>query len=142
MKSLYKCYSALLFVLLLLFTSTPARALIGQSTTLSTSAAATIVKPGVYCRTIIIQNNGSNSVRISIDGGASYTDVNSGIKGTNPTATTGYLLAAGQQLILARSPNSTQNGSVVWNPIVAIMVTGTTTLDYITDDYLSTFPTP
>jgi hypothetical protein len=117
------------------------QASVGQVTTLSTTAK-TIIKPGPYDKTIVIQNNGSNSVRLSIDGGASYTDPASGLAGTNPTATTGILLPAGQQYIVPTAPTTNSNGSVYRPPIVAIMVSGSTTLDIATDGTQTVFPTP
>ena len=120
----------------------PARATIGQVTTLSTSAAI-IVAPGTYAKLIIIQNNGANSVRLSVDGGTTYVDQQTGKAGSNPTASKGYLLPAGQQVVLSSEPNA----SGLHRPIVAIMVTGSTTLDIVTDDSpgsnaSTTFPTP
>ena len=72
-----------------------AHATVGQVTTLSNAAASIIVKPGTYAKVIVIQNNGSNSVRLSIDGGTTYTDSQTGKTGTNPTTSTGILLPAG-----------------------------------------------
>lgn len=120
----------------------PLRAAIGQVTTLDATTPKIIVIPGTYAKLIIIQNNGSNSVRISVDGGTTYTDQQTGKAGSNPTTTTGYLLPAGQQLVLSTTPSS----SGLHRPIVAIMVTSTTTLDIVTDDSpgsnaSSTFPT-
>lgn len=120
----------------------PLHAAIGKVTGLTTSAAAVIVVPGTYAKVIIIQNNGSNSVRLSIDGGATYTDQQTGKTGTNPTTTTGILLPAGAQIIISTQPSA----AGIHRPIVAIMVSSTTTLDIITDDSpgsnaSTTFPT-
>lgn len=118
------------------------KAAIGQVTSLSTSTAKIIVIPGTYAKVICIQNNGSNSVRLSIDGGTTYVDQQTGKAGTNPTTSTGILLPAGAQIIINTQPSA----SGIHRPIVAIMVASTTTLDIITDDSpgsnaSTTFPT-
>ncbi len=98
--------------------------------------------PGTYCKVLIIQNNGSNSVRLSIDGGPTYTDQQTGKAGTNPTTSKGILLPAGAQIIISTQPSA----SGIHRPIVAIMVSSTTTLDIVSDDSAgsnasTTFPT-
>jgi hypothetical protein len=116
-----------------------------KSTSVSTTAV-TICVPSPQCHVVIIQNNGSGAVRLSIDGGTSYVDPVSGKSGNSPTATYGYLLQPGQQLTLSMPPQGAGPGnpdSGLHRPIVAIMATGasSTTLDIVTDDYFSTFPT-
>jgi hypothetical protein len=106
------------------------RATVGQVTSLNASTAKVIVVPGTYCKVIVIQNNGSNDVRLSIDGGTTYTDVTTGKTGSNPTTSTGILLKAGQQITITTIPTA----SGIHRPIVGIMATGTTTLDIVTDD--------
>lgn len=97
----------------------PADATVKQVTSVS-ATASTILTPGNSVKIIVIQNNGSGDVRLSIDGT------------NNPTATTGYLLKAGAQLIL------TFNGSLRPPNIKAILTSGTTTtIDLITDDLAS-----
>lgn len=97
----------------------PASATIKQVTTVS-ATASTILTPGNNVKTVLIQNNGSGDVRLSIDGT------------NNPTATTGYKLAAGTFLIL------TYSGSIRPPNIKAILTSGTTTtLDIVTDDLAS-----
>ena len=118
-----------------------AHANVFQVKNLNASGSAVILVPGAYAQVIIIQNNGSNSVRLSLDGGAGYLDPLTNKYGTNPTPTTGYLLPAGQQITITTQPQTT--GSVtqgIHKPIVAEMVTGTTQIDIITDDNLSTCP--
>lgn len=139
MKSLLRFLIALAFAAAL---ALPSRAAIGQVTTLNTSTAKVVVVPGTYCKVIVIQNNGANSVRLSIDGGTTYTDQQTGKAGTNPTSSTGILLPAGAQITISTLPSA----SGIHRPIVGIMVSSTTTLDVITDDSAgsnasSTFPT-
>lgn len=94
----------------------PAHATIKQVTTVSASAS-TIVTPGNNIHTLVIQNNGSGDVRLSLDGS------------TAPTASTGYLLKTTTYIIF------TYGGSKAPPVVKAILVNGTTTtLDIITDD--------
>jgi hypothetical protein len=117
-----------------------AHASIGQVKNLNASGSSVILVPGSDTKVIIIQNNGSNSVRLSIDGGTG-TIIN-GKTGTNPTPTTGILLPAGQQITLTTSPyTGITPDPTLHKPIVAIMVTSTTTLDIVTDGTADTFPT-
>lgn len=88
------------------------------------AAASVILTPGPYVRTVSIQNNGSGPVSLSFDGS------------TVPTASLGYLLGAGSQLILTYTPG----GGAVPPPanIQAILTTATTTTLLIaTDDLVS-----
>lgn len=102
-----------------------------QVTTLTNAAVATILTPGPGVKLITIQNNGSGNVRLSFDGGASYTNPQTKQVGSNPTTSTGYRLAAGASLIITVQPNP--NG--IRNPIVGILETSTTTtLDISTDE--------
>ncbi len=97
-----------------------------KSVTSVSSAASTIVTPSGQCKTLIIQNNGSGDVRLGIDGGVPL-----GL--TDPTATTGYLLSHGTQLII------TYPGGSLPPPIRAILVDATTTtIAIVTDDSKST----
>lgn len=124
-----------------LFGSLPASAAIKQVTQLNASGSSVIVIPGSNAKLIIIQNNGSNDVRLSFDGGAGTVGSNQKY-GTNPTPTTGYLLKAGQGITLTMTPyTGITPDPTLHKPIVAIMVTGTTTLDIVTDDTESVFPT-
>lgn len=105
------------FALLLL--CVPALALVKQVTSVG-ATAATIVTPSNGCLWVTIQNNGSGAVRLSFDGS------------TLPTATTGYLLAAGAQVTIA------YGGSSQKPSIRAILTSGTTTtLDIVTSDTVS-----
>lgn len=113
-----------------------AHAAIAHVTTLSNSAA-TIIIPGASAKLIVIQNTGSNAIRLTFDGGSTYTDYLTGKTGTDPTTTSGYLLGAGQQLFL----NMLAGDAGLHKPIRAIMVSGSTTLEIVTDEYGSTFPT-
>lgn len=110
--------------------------MIAQVTTLTT-AVGTIIIPGAACKTIIIQNNGSVNVRLSFDGGSTYTDHITGKKGTDPTVSTGYKLVNGSQVSIATA----YGDSGLHKPIRAITETGTATLDIVTDEYGSVFPT-
>lgn len=114
---------SLLFVVLI--AALPCQAIIKQVTTVG-AAASTILTPGVNVKTVIIQNNGTGNVRVTIDGGT-VTGL------TNPTATTGYKLVAGAQIII------TYPGDKRPPVIRAILETATTTtLDIVTDDASST----
>lgn len=130
----------LFFTLLIIGWSLPCFATTHQTTGLSAAGSSIIIQPGADTKIIIIQNNGSNSVRISLDGGISYNT--NGGHGTNPTPTTGYLLTAGQQLTISTGPfTGIMPDTTLHKPIVAIMVTGTTTLDIITDGVSDIYPT-
>lgn len=116
---------------------------IGKTTGLS-SSAATLVIPGQYMKLLTMQNNGASDVRLSFDGGSTYTPQSPGsgssaakTKGTDPTTTTGYLWKAGTEIDIT----SMQLQAGFNAPIVGIMVTGSTTLDFTTDDIQTTFPT-
>lgn len=94
----------------------PALALVKQVTTVSATAAV-VFTPSTSCQWVTIQNNGSGNVRLSFDGT------------TVPTASTGYLLEAGQQVTIGYG-GSSQKGY-----IRAILTSGTTTtLDIVTPD--------
>lgn len=105
--------------------------MIAQVTTGYTSAGVLLVL-GPGCKGYYIQNNGTTNWRLSFDGGA-------GTKtgGTDPTGTTGYLLAAGGQVSNALF----QFPSGGMKSIVAIQDgSGTVLLDIVTDDKDSTVP--
>ena len=106
--------------------------MIKQVTTLNASTPAVVLTPSQYCHQVTIQNNGSGTVRLSFDGGATYTDYITNQTGTNPTTSTGYKLAAGKELGL------TLLGGKAPPPIIGIMESSTTTLDITTDDTKST----
>jgi hypothetical protein len=90
MKSTLRLLFALVFGLGLFVV--PSHAIIKQVSSVS-ATASTILTPGVNVHTVVIQNNGSGNVRLTIDGGS--------VNGlTNPTATTGYKLVAGAQLVI------------------------------------------
>lgn len=112
----------------------PAFASIAQVTTLA-QVAKIIVIPGIHVHTVTIQNSGSTTLRLSFDGGSTYTDPYAFKKGTDPTTSTGYSLPAGQQIIISYASPS------MIRQIVAISATGTATIDITTDDTESTFPT-
>lgn len=119
-----------------------ARANVGQVAALTSAGSSVICVPGIDDQLIVIQNNGTNAVRLSFDGGAGFVSVSSGKSGTNPTPTRGFLLAPGAQIILSMPVYSAPgSGSGLHKPIVAIMVTGTTTLDIMTDGSTTVFPT-
>ena len=101
-----------------------------KSVTSVSGTASTIVTPSSYCQTLTIQNTGSGDVLLSLDGGVP-------LGGTDPTASTGYLLVHGQQLILTFiGPGGSTTPPP---PIRAILVTGTTTtLAITTNDIKST----
>lgn len=118
-----------------------ARASIGQVKNLSATGSSVIMIPGSDDQIYTIQNNGANSVRLSYDGGAGYFSVNGGKAGTNPDPTHGYLLAAGAQVTFSTVPYGSSSMPNLHKPIVAIMVTGTTTLDIISDGVNTQYPT-
>lgn len=136
-----KILRILILSLVVALCAIPAFANIGNVAGLTATGSSVICVPGADDQLIIIQNNGSNSVRLSFDGGAGYVPPTGGKTGTNPTPTTGYLLAAGAQVILSTPPYASSSLSGLHKPIVAIMVTGTTTLSIVTDGVLTQFPT-
>jgi hypothetical protein len=135
-----KTISRLVFLVGLILAPLCVHASIGQVNNLNASGSAVIYIPGPDDQLIVIQNNGSNSVRLSFDGGAGYYVKQGGKQGTNPTPTTGYLLAAGQQVTISTVPYVSSSLPNLHKPIVAIMVTSTTTLDIISDGVLGSFP--
>jgi hypothetical protein len=121
-----------------------ALATIHQVTHLSAAGSSVIIQPGSDTKVIIIQNNGSNDIRLSIDGGSGW--IVNGQAGTNPTPTTGYLLKGGQtpadRLIVSTAPyTGITPDPTLHKPIVAIMVSSTTTLDIETDGTADSYPT-
>jgi hypothetical protein len=135
-----RIFPPLAFLCAILF-STPAFAGEKHITTLG-AAAAVIVNIGANATVCNIQNSGANDVRLSLDGGAAFVDptVPGSTYGTNPTAALGYLLKAGTSLTISLTKYTT--GAIgLHRPIVAIMVSGSTTLEVSTDDTGSTFPT-
>lgn len=130
----------IVFLLIAVGLSLSAEASVKTITGLNASGSSVILQPGSDTKVIVIQNNGSNSVRLSLDGGVSYI-VNGG-HGTNPTPTTGYLLAANQQLTISTPPyTGTTPDPSLHKWIVAIMVSSTTTLDIVTDGVADVYPT-
>lgn len=97
------------------------------------AAAATILTLGPHASLAIIQNNGANPCRLSIDGGAPYTDPISGLNGTDPTGATGFLLAVNGTYTISRAV-ALKGVDFPSMAIRAIQVTGPTTLDIVTDD--------
>lgn len=117
---------ALLLFVALAVTFPPSAFATIKSVTSVGAAASTIVTPSTFIRTLVIQNNGSGDVRLGIDGGTVL-----GV--TDPTATTGYLLKAGSQVIF------TYPGNYLPPVIRAILVSGTTTtLAIVSDDTKTT----
>lgn len=115
-----------LIALLLLFLSLlcpPAHATIIHITNVG-ATAGTIVTPSQFCKTLIIQNNGSGDIRVAIDGGT--------VAGlTDPTASTGAIIAAGTYITVTYPGNT----NYAQPPIRAILKTATTTIiDIVTDD--------
>ena len=119
-------------VLAVLFTALSARAESKQVTSLSTSAAAVIIIPGQQVTCLTISNVGSAAVNITIDGGSSAggTDPSTGATGN------GMPIAAAQTV-------SFYGPYLAGIKIVAVMQTGTTTLNIITNAPRgnSSFPT-
>jgi len=106
--------------------------MVKQVTSLTTGAVATILTPGPNCRFWSVQNIGANQVNVSIDGGTTYIDTN-GKAGQDPTTGAtglGYILPAGQAL----TSTMDVGGNSLRKPVRAIMATGTTTLNIVTDD--------
>ena len=117
-------------------------AAIGQVKNLSAAGSSVVCIPGATDQVIVLQNNSATtSMRFSLDGGAGYIDPITGKPGTNPTPTTGYLLLPGQQITISTTPFNNVSQGGLHKPIVAIMVSGTGTLDIITDGTLTQFPT-
>lgn len=117
--------------------------MIGQTKTLSATPALILV-PGPVANIARIENNGANPVRLTIDGGQ---DSNFGVNpatgqpytGTDPTPTSGILLKAGAVLQI------NYGNGVSRNPVYACLDStagGGTVIDLITDDPISTAPTP
>lgn len=128
-----------LFIALALAVS--CRASLGQVTSLTTGAVATILIAAPSTHTVIIQNLGANAVNITIDGGSTFTSPYNQKAGTDPT--TG---ATGKGLVIPPISNGVPGSVTIGTqgtsaPIRAIMQTGTTTLNIITDGYGDTFPT-
>lgn len=118
------------------------RAAIGQTKNLTNTGSSVICIPGADDQLIVIQNNGSGSVRLSFDGGAGYVTPTGGKTGTNPTPTTGYLLAVGAQVIISTAPYTANSQPNLHKPIVAILTSTTTTIiDIVTDGISTQFPT-
>lgn len=105
--------------------------MLAQVTTGFTSAGPLVI-PGQACKTLVLQNNGTGSWRISFDGGTGGSR-----NGSDPTTSKGYLLAPGMQLPMTLAQYPTFGPKV----IVGIFVgDGTQLLDIITDDKDSTAP--
>lgn len=106
--------------------------MIKQVTGLTNAAAALVVTPSDRTRLLIIQNNGAGNVRLSFDGGsANNQPYGNQPAGTDPTSTTGYKLATGQQLVI----NALAGGGGLHYAIYGRLESATTTtLDIITDD--------
>ncbi len=98
--------------------------MIAQVTT-GFTAAGDLVIPGASCKVIALQNNGTANWRLAF--GAD-----------SPTSSTGYLLAAGQQLILSLAQYPTIGPRCVRGFFVG--GGGTQVLDIVTDDKDSTAP--
>lgn len=98
------------------------------------NAVVTILTPSQKMKVGTIQNNGATAVRISIDGGAGYTDARSGDTGTDPSTTTGIRIAAGKELAI----NTLYGDAGLHKPIVGISEGSSVTLDVATDDANST----
>lgn len=96
------------------------------------TTAGVLLKLGPGCKGYYIQNNGTTNWRLSFDGGTG-----TGTGGTDPTATTGFLLPPGGQV----SNSLFQFPSGGLRSIVAIQdASGTLVLDIITDDKDSSVP--
>jgi len=101
----------------------PAHATTLHITTVS-GTASTLVSPSQFCKTLIIQNNGSGDVRLVIDGGT--------VSGsTDPTASLGIVLAAGTYLTVTYPGNTNFAPPVVR---VILKTATTTTIDVVSDD--------
>lgn len=124
MKILLKLLALALGVLL----ASPCFAINKEITSVS-ATPSTILTPSNSCTMIVIQNNGSGVVRLGLDGGTT----NKAKSTPDPTASTGYKLAAGAFLIITLPPNTGGPN------IRAILESGTTTtLSVITNDPFST----
>ena len=102
----------------LLLAVNPGFALTKQVTTVS-AVSSIVFTPGGQCQWVTIANTGAGAVMLSFDG-------------TDPTATVGYPLAAGEKICIVYA------GSNQKSPIRAILQTGTTTsLNFNTPDSAS-----
>jgi len=124
MKTILRLFVALALGL----TLTVAHATNKNVTTVSGTVSSVLI-PSNSVRTISIQNTGSGNVRLGLDGGTTNRQLST----PDPTATTGYELVAGKQIIL------TYPGTYAPPQIRAILESGTTTtLVIATDDPFST----
>ena len=121
------------------------RACIGTvKNNLSSTTVETIVIPGTYMQTCVIQNNTTVAFRMTIDGGSTYTDQQTGKAGADPTTTSGIVVAAGASYTI----NTLPNGAGLHRPIRIIFESSGATgqIDIDTDDSpgsnaSTTFPT-
>jgi hypothetical protein len=133
----------IIYAIGLLASCLPCSATIHQVTALTRGNPAILIQPGSDTKVIIIQNNGSGDIRLSVDGGVFTT----GDKGTNPTSSTGYLLKGGQtpadRIIISTAPyTGITPDPTLHKPIVGILGSSTTTiLDIITDGVADQYPT-
>jgi hypothetical protein len=103
-----------------------------KSVTNVSASASTILTPSNSCQIVVIQNTGAGDVRLGLDGGTTNKQKST----PDPTASTGYLLEAGAQLILT-FPGNSQSQTIP--SIRAILTSGTTTtLAVSTNDPYST----
>jgi hypothetical protein len=97
------------------------------------TSAGPVLIPGASCKFIALQNNGTGTWTLSVDGGGTST----GNGGTDPSATTGYILAPGATLFLTAA----QYPTLGLRSIVGFFVGGgTQELRITTDDKDSTAP--
>lgn len=132
--------------ILCLAVAVPVRAGNKQVTGLTTSAVATIVIPGPHAWFVIIQNLGANAVNVTLDGGTTYSESIGGTTyhGTDPTTGAtglGYVIPAAANGVPGLLVITAQPNTGLLKQVRAIMASGTTTLNIITPDYQSTFPT-
>jgi len=109
--------------------------MIKQVTNVS-NVALTVLTPSQYTKMFVIQNNGVGVVRLTFDGGSTYTD-GQNINGTDPTLNTGYLLNTNQQIIVTSPLGQSVKDAIGFHrPVRGILanVNSTTTLDILTDD--------
>lgn len=111
-----KLLTSILALALVLALPNPAFALNKQVAV--TGTAATIFTPGPYVHAVVIQNPSTSTGSISVS-----------IDGTSPTATTGIIVPAGQQLIVTYA-----GGQGSAKIIKAILVSGAATINVSTDD--------
>lgn len=119
----------MLLLLALVLAAAPLSHATNKEVTTVSATVSTVLTPSNSCTVIVIQNTGAGNVRLGLDGGTT----NRAKSTPDPTASTGYKLAAGSFLIITLPPNTGAPN------VRAILESGTTTvLTISTNDPYST----